>query len=402
MFNLKTSFLGQKSEDKIQNTALPNSFGRVRTLKEDLDDLEKGKGKGEIEEETRMPMPPLSQNHPFPVNPSVADVPSSAGSNLPGISMPREAVAPNPALAPSSAANAKNNFPKESEKKETNPFPDSFGSPSYFEKSPFEEIKPSEDSKSVAASTKHESKTLIMVLSIIIAVAVLGGGFYYYWFIIKKSSPETSQEASQSVPTADTVSPIQKTQEPENKNLKHISLDLVNGPASFKSGIDKLASESMGSPSGSDLIEVNVLDKNNQAIKIKDFMASLGIVLTETISSRFLNNYTLFIKKDNSETRLGAVFELSGDEGLSGELSQQEKSLPSKFKSFYLKQVPPETEMSFSSSQYNGANIRFLNIPDLQNTSFDYSIVKGKQASYLIISTSKNTTRSILDYMAGK
>jgi hypothetical protein len=400
MFNLKTSFLGQKAEDKRQNTALPNSFGKVRTLKEDLDNIEEEKR--EVEEEMKIPIPSLSQNQPSSANSSAVNMPFSASSSLPEKSMPQEIPSSQPAFT--SPPYAKSNRPKESEKKGTSPFPDSFGSPSYFEKSPFEEIKPGEDSKSAPAPVpaKDGSKTMIMVISIIIAIAVLGGGFYYYWFVIKKSSPETSQETPQNVPTVDKTPPTQKTQEPENKNLRHLNVDLASGPESLKSGIDNLAGEFIGLSSGDDLVEINVLDNNNQAIKVKDFMASLGIILTETVSNRFLDNYTLFIKNDDSEARLGAVFELSGVEGLAGELSQQEKGLPAKFKVFYLKQSPPEIDVPFSASQYNGANIRFLNFPSLLNASFDYSIVKGKQASYLIISTSKNTTRSILDYMAGK
>jgi hypothetical protein len=404
MFNLKTSLFGQKAEDKRQNTALPNSFGKVRTLKEDLDNLEKGKK--EVEEEmeiaapTLAPTPSFSQNQPLPINAPNANTAMPASKPLPVAPMTQAATFPKPVFAPPPFA--ENNHPKESERKEASPFPDSLGSSSYFEKSPFEEIKPGEDKNPAAAPVKHESKNLVMVLSIIIAIAVLAGGFYYYWFVIKKSSPETSQETAQKVPVSDTASPVQKVQESDNKNLRHLNVDLAGGSESLRSGIDRLASEFIGSSPSGDLIEVNVLDKNNQAIKVKDFIASLGITFTETTSNRFLDNYTLFIKNDNAEARLGAVFELSGIEGLTEEFVQQEKSLPIKFKAFYLKQAPLETETPFSSSQYSGADIRFLNFPSPPNTSFDYAIIKGKQANYLIISTSQNTTRSILDYMEGK
>jgi len=406
MFNLKASFFGQKAEDKSQNTALPNSFGKVRTLEEDLENLEKGKKENEDEMEVPTPTPTLapnpvfSQSQPFSANFPVADMAPPSPGSLSGAQMPQSNSSPGPVFTPPPFLEI--NSPKESEKKEENPLPESFGSSSYFEKSPFEEIKPSEDKNQAIPSTKHESKSVIMILSIVIAVAVLAGGFYYYWFIVKKSSPETSQDVPQKVPVSDTTPPVQEVQEPENKNLRHLNADLTTGPESLKLGIDKLAGEFISSSSSGDLIEVNVLDKNNQAIKVKDFRTSLGITLAETTSNLFLDNYTLFVKNDNSEARLGAVFELSGVEGLSEDLTLQEKSLPTKFKAFYLKQVPAGAEALFGSSQYGSANIRFLNFPTPPNTSFDYAIVKGKQANYLIISTSQNTTHSILDYMAGK
>jgi len=396
MFNLKASLFGQNAEDKRQNTALPNSFGKVRTLKEDLDNLNKGVGEIEISNS----IPP--QNQPFPMSPPPANAPPPPGPNKSFSETPMPQAAHPPERAYTPQPNADINPPKEPQKNEVNPFPESLGSSSYFEKSPFEETKPAKVSETAAEPKKYEGKTVMMVLSIVIAVAVLGGGFYYYWFILKKAPEETNQELLQKAPVADTVPPAQENPESENKNLRHLNVDLASSPEGLKNEIKKMADEFVGSSPANGLIEVNVLDKNNQAIKIKDFLTSLGITLPETTSNRFLDNYTLFIKNDGSEARLGAVFELSGIDGFAAELSQQEKSLPTKFRAFYIKQAPLETDTPFNSSQYGNANIRFLNFPNLSNTSFDYAIVKGKQASYLVTGTSKNTTQSILDYMAGK
>jgi len=396
MFNLKSSFFGEKSEDKAQNTALPNSFGKVRTLKEDLENFQSGKKE---EEEVVTQGNPFSQNQQAPAAATLSSGSRTAPPFSPSAS---PSPPPSPPISSQSAAFSEKNPSMEPEKKNENPFPGSLGSSSYFERSPFENVKPVEESKPVeaAASPKSNSKTLIIVLSSVVAVALLGGGFYY-WFVVRKPSAGSgvSMPPQNMSPVATPQAPEKK--EPENKNLKILNIDSSAGSEGLKKGIETLASEFIAS-SSENIIEVNVLDTSSKAVKVKDFLTILSSDFPAALSDRFADNYTIFVFKDGSEARLGAVFELSKPEGMQEELTQQEKTLPLKFKLLYTNQAPSDTEVAFGSSQYNGANIRFANFPSLQNVSFDYSVVKGKQFSYFIVSTSKNTTRAILDYMAGK
>jgi hypothetical protein len=168
MFNLKSSFFGEKSEDKAQNTALPNSFGKVRTLKEDLENFQSGKKE---EEEVVTQGNPFSQNQQAPAAATLSSGSRTAPPFSPSAS---PSPPPSPPISSQSAAFSEKNPSMEPEKKNENPFPGSLGSSSYFERSPFENVKPVEESKPVeaAASPKSNSKTLIIVLSSVVAEAV--------------------------------------------------------------------------------------------------------------------------------------------------------------------------------------------------------------------------------------
>jgi hypothetical protein len=225
---------------------------------------------------------------------------------------------------------------------------------------------------------------------------VLGGGFYYYWFYIRK------------LPTAPapTSFPAQTAAPSQNKtpqNVQSFPVDPSAGAGEFQTSFQKMASDFLVSASENSLIETRPVDKNNQQISAKDFMALSSLNLPETIAQKLSSdNYGLFLKKENSEIRTGLVFKLSSLADLTNELLLEEKNFPSRISFLYLDQKPASAEPMFNSSKYKNADIRYYNFPSPPNASLDYSVISGKDASYLILATSKETLRSILDYMSEK
>jgi flagellar basal body-associated protein FliL len=380
-FNPKTSFSDPNPTNVNLNTALPNSHGKVRTLKEDYEDLKKGKLKKEQEF--------LSEE--------IAGVKPLAPTPIPEIA-PISRPVSQPPKAPEQAAflTPKENEKQEEQKEISNPF----GSQSFFNgKSPFEEgSQPSSpQTKDEAAPKIKSQKNLIIIISSLLALVILGGGFYYYWFFIKKSPAQNNIP-----PTAQTKPAQSPNIQPENKNLRSLNIDASLGKEANQKALQTFAENFLSGAAENDLVEVKVMDKNNQPATPKDLEASLGFFLPDKLSENITSDYSLFIKKENSKAHIGAAFKVSDTLGLFDELLQQEKNLPTQLLPFFLKEAPMATVTSFSPGKYKNADIRYFNFPDIPGTSLDYSILTDKQNGYFVFATSREALRSILDFMWGK
>ncbi len=380
-FNTKTSFSDPNPTNVNPNTALPNSHGKVRTLKDDFEEMKSGKIKKEQE---------LLSEDIAAVNP------------LPAAPAPIPAPAPRPMAEPPKLPERPAFLPPKEEKRGEKEASSPFGSQSFFNgKSPFEEeTQPALPQKKVEAAPKRKSrKTLVIAFSSLITLAILGSG-YYYWFFIEKAPVQNNvQPPAQPVQTKPVPPP---NVQPSNKNLRYLNIDISLGKEVNQKAFQSLAENFLSNAAENDLAEVKILGKDNQPITSKDIETSLGFSLPDKLLLDLTNDFSLFIKRENSEVRTGAAFKLSDTVGLLDELGQQEKTLPSQLLPFYLKGVPAETMISFNSSKYKNADIRYFNFPEPSNTSLDYSILTDKQNGYFIFGTSKNTIRSILDFMWGK
>lgn len=388
-FNPRASFSDPNPTNVNLNTALPNSHGKVRTLKEDYEDLKKGKLKKEQEllsEEIAGVNSLAAASAPAP---TPAPIPAAAPISRP------MAVPPKP---PEQAASLP---PKENEKQENQKeISGSLGSQSFFNgKSPFEEENPSSlpQNKDVAAPKRKSPKNLLVIITSLLVLAVFGGGFYYYWFFIKKSPvqntiPPTGQKKAVQTPNV----------QPENKNLRYLNIDAGLGKETNQKSFQALAENFLADAAENDFVEVKVLDKNNQPATPKDLEASLGFSLPNKLSENITNDYSLFIKKENLRARAGAAFKVADTTGLLDELGQQENNLPLQLIPFFLKETPTSTITGFNSGKYKNADIRYFNFPESFGASLDYSILTDRQSGYFIFATSKNTLRSILDFMWGK
>jgi flagellar basal body-associated protein FliL len=367
------------------STALPNTYGKIRTLKGDFENFQTGKK--ESADEALPTDAPLGTG----LTPSqeleravAAALPISGDQVPPASSQPLQ---PQPVAMPAPPVAQENGAEK------TGSLPSPLGSNDYFaDKSPFEAINEAPRENTANVPPKKKSGSLFVILLSFLFLVVLGGGFYYYWFFVKKPAP--SQTAAPKTTQATT---------PSGKKILALTVDPVSGNEGFKQALQKMAGDFLLEASENNLSEARLVGKDNQQLPVKDFISVSLLNLPETVTQRFSSDdYSLFLKKENGEVRAGIVFALSDPTSVPEELLGQEKNLSSQIKFLYLNQTLPGIEPVFSSSKYKNADIRYYNFSSPLNTSLDYSVIKGKTGGYLIMATSKETIRSIMDYMSSK
>jgi hypothetical protein len=370
------------------NTALPNSYGKIRTLKEDYENFKAGNLKKAGEAASLAVKAPAT---PPPSDPQ-PELQVAIPQPEPKIELHN--------ISDKTQAKPVSTF-QETKKEFGGEHLNPLGSQTFFQdKSPFGETLKEIPVEKIAAKAKLKSgsnKTLTVVFSSLLLLAIIGGGFYYYWFFVKTSPAQ--QEAVQAPVEKETPATATK---PESNNLRQLNIDIAGTKEENQKIIQTLAGSFLSGAMENDVFEIKVLDKNNGLVKPKDLETSLGITLPAGLAEKISDDYSLFMKKENSEIRAGAAFKLSATEGLAENLRQQEKTLPSNLAAFYLGKPLAKDVISFSSSRYKNADIRYFNFTSPPNTSFDYSIITDKQNSYFIFATSKYSIRSILDYMSTK
>jgi len=380
MFQIKRSAVEPNPSNLNSNTALPNNYGNIRTLKDDLANLKSGK-KENFEEPLPQPPTPEPPVANFASKPAIApQQPDNRQRAL--VSDPSFLPKQHPAGA--AAEGKKNDIP--------NPF----GSESFFQtQSPFEEKSeiPKTETKQAPAKSSHKLFTILLSL---LTLAILGGGFSYWWFFMKSPKNENAPAA----PTLlETAAPGEIA---ENNNLKSWVLDLDADKITNKLAIERYAKNISGSSPQGKAVEAKLISTNNQPIAPQTFSEIFDFTFPASVSEKITSEYSLFISQENGDPRLGAAFKLTQSGNIAESLKSEEKDFFAYLKSFYLNQTPADDPATFSSSRYKNADIRYLNFPSPTNTSLDYTILSGQENSYFIFSTSKNSLRAILDYMSEK
>jgi hypothetical protein len=142
---------------------------------------------------------------------------------------------------------------------------------------------------------------------------------------------------------------------------------------------------------------VKVLDQANQPIGKKDFFAGFGITVPDAVAMKFSEDYSLFVKKEGGAAKIGLVFKTVTSSGLADEMKNWEPTMANDLSPVFAGQTPTGAG-PFNSSRYKNADIRYSNFSSPADTSLDYSLI----ANFLVIGTSKDTTRATLDYMSEK
>ncbi|HUD09120.1 MAG TPA: hypothetical protein VMQ48_03465 [Candidatus Saccharimonadales bacterium] len=385
MFQFKNTGLGMKEPDT--SNALPNTFGKVRTFKEDLENFEKGTPvKDASEEVAELPAEdkkPIVENLPqgqalpqaTPAAPAVEYPPGSPFQSAP---------TPPPISSPSPGANLDTQLPSFR----------SSPSQSFFAEKPAPEENPSpEHAENQSLPQKKSKGGLMLMLAVVLVVAAAGAGFYYYWFHIKSNSSETSSNPTAPTPPVASPAPAQS----QNKNLRNLVVDTSQGSTEMKNAIQKFATDFSTSASENDLVEVKIIGKDNQPVGKKDFFSGVGVTVPDPVLMKLSEDYSLFARKEGGAVRLGFVFKTVTSSGLADEMKNWEPTLPTDLTPLYVGQAP--TGMGpFNSSLYKNADIRYFNFLSPADTSLDYSVI----SNFLVIGSSKDTTRAVLDYMSQK
>jgi len=366
------------------SNTLPNTFGKVRTFKDDLEIFEKGASPEDALDDADLPL--STANKPLAESPLekqyVPQTMPAAPIAEPLSKNPFQSVpTPPPISAPYSKLPPSKSSP-----------PQSF----FAENKPVKENSLPEIQKEqfVPRKKKHG----LTLLLIILLLAIGGAGFYYYWFYIQNNSSLFSFFSAPAVSTPETT-PVPSTipVASQNKNLRNLVVDTSQGSTAIKDVIQKFATEFAASASESNLIEVKLVGKDNQPIGKKEFFSGLGAIVPDAVLMKFSEDYSLFARKEGEAAKLGFVVKTVTASGLADEMKNWEPTLQNDLTPLYVGQAPTGAG-TFSSSRYKNADIRYFNFSSPANTSLDYSVI----SNFLVIGTSKDTTRAILDYMSQK
>lgn len=386
MFQFKNPSLnGEKSS---ATNAMPNSFGKVRTFKEDFENFEKGSSPEpaleahsalphEMEKPTEKTPPPKEPEVPQKAPPVLEKVPANPFQSLPTPPPLQSADSGLPAFKSSPSQS----FFQEKSTPQENIFP-----------------KPAEDQKE--SLPKPKNKRLLRTLFVLLLIVIAAGAGYYYWFNVRSASP--------AAPSSSTLAPTQSAQRAEqvapptpsdtqNKNIRQLVVDTTQGTTEVKNAIQKFSADFAASASENDLVEVKIIGKNSQPIGKKDFLAGTGAAIPDPVLMKLSEDYSLFAKKEGGSVKLGAAFKTVTSSSLTEEMKKIEPTLAKNLEFLYLGQTPSAVG-PFDSNQYKNADIRYFNFSSPSNTSIDYSVI----SSFLVIGTSKYSMYSILDYMSEK
>lgn len=292
--------------------------------------------------------------------------------------------------------------------------PNPFGTDNFYPEQPSFENVGEELNKKAKESSGKSSRKLTGILMALLVLLLAGGGFYYWWFYMHvqntASKPNASSNAKTPAPTPAPGATAanqngQASQPPSqaaNGKVREWALDTSSDKIAAKLAIKRYISDFVASAQEGDLAEAKIVSSSNASVPPDKFEELFDFQMPQDISSGLTGEYSIFTKKENGVPRLGGVFQLSNTASIAAALQGEESALPTELKSFYLDAVLPSDPPAFSSSIYNGADIRYFNFSSPADTSFDYSVVSGQGNNFFIFATSKDTLRSILDYMSAK
>lgn len=242
---------------------------------------------------------------------------------------------------------------------------------------------------------KKETKWEKIIIIGIICFSLLasGAGGYYYWISKQDSSNEITDKN-----TTETPKPIEEEAVSfsiEKPNYLPIDVDLSNETdikETLKKYVKKVSASKTLAP-----VEFIVTDLKNNPVSFALFSSKLGINFSQDLLSSLNSEekFSLFIYNDKENTRLGLAIDSKDDYKLKKSISQEEINIKNELEPLFL-DVPYNSEINlFSSSSYNGTEIRYLNLISSNELTVDYTIFQNK----LIIGTTKTTLRSIMDYI---
>ncbi|HEX8974804.1 MAG TPA: hypothetical protein VF817_04945 [Patescibacteria group bacterium] len=250
------------------------------------------------------------------------------------------------------------------------------------------------------------SKILISAISLFVLV-ILGLGAYYFI-----ASNKSKQQQLVSVPEETTIEqPSQPATEEQPQQIdvptmpqekysqtkqNYLTIDpSKTSLADIKKTLTDLASDT-DNLKPSSVYEFSVVDANNAPVAFPIFATAAKINLSQNLLSSLGENFSVYFYNDNGNVRTGLTIDFKDKNATTSELSKQEKGFPAALSNLMLTAAPENLTGLFNSSSYKGYSIRYLNLNSAKSLSVDYALT-DKQ---LIIGTSKDTLRAILDKLA--
>lgn len=367
-------FLKKQSTGKEDEEELDNLLRRVRTMKDDLEDIRLGRQGGSSSQvEKQKAQSGLFQKT---INPF-----SEAGGKILQTQVKASGGQPgNPfGVAPRNKSGPISNVPQY---------------PSV--KNGLSGLVPG-DGGVLVSRPKRNNQTLWVAGVAVLTLAIISAGVFYFYF--QRNQSETSlispDEAS-NVPEKATEVP---SKEPllalEKPNYLSFNTETVS-----PEDIEKMLFQTALRVKAGNItrpVEFLVTDQNNNPLAFSRFAFLLKLDLVSDIAVLADEAFSLYAYNDASHVRFGLALTFKDAPAAALAIANAETTLPHAFQALILEpNITVAETIAFRSGVYNRFAVRFANISDDQNVSLDY-VLDGNQ---WFIGTSKNTLRAILDAYA--
>jgi hypothetical protein len=275
----------------------------------------------------------------------------------------------------------------------------------YFEQPPvsFGALKqePAPAAIEIPASPKSSSSSvgiIITVILIILILIALGFGGYYLWLTKYSVQIPVQNQAQQVVEEAPVlVNPtVEKYSSSENPNYLSFDFSTIT-TEDIKIKLVTTANE-LREKTNSSLTEFVVVDANNNPVVFSIFAAATKMSFSPILLDALDENFSLYLYNDNGNMYLAVATNLKDKNTVIAEMLNQEPTFITDASFLFLNNTPQIKSGKFSDNTYSETPIRYINLDPQSLLSLDYAIIDSK----IVIGTSKNTTRAVLDKLTDK
>jgi len=230
---------------------------------------------------------------------------------------------------------------------------------------------------------KYTLYRVFIGIFLIIIISCIGS--YTIW--TNNSTHKNKQELIPKETNTNTEKPMQYSK--NSPNIIQINSTNISIQETITPILNNLEKSSI---SPQDMYEFILVDTNKKAVPFSVFAKSVNITISTELLRTLNDTFSIFIYKDEANLRIGASINILKIDTIEAVLKNQESTLATALAPLFLDNNIKIENGSFSSSIYNGSNIRYLAIDKQNNFSIDYATINSK----LLIGTSKDTLRSMI------
>ena len=254
-------------------------------------------------------------------------------------------------------------------------------------------------------SKKSTSLGITITILILIIVGIIAAGAYFF-IMTKQSSIETGEinsstekkvSASNSQADDQTININSVLEKYSTKNPNIISIDINNASDQEIRELFNIKALEVAKMQVKEPVEFVITDNNNAPIAFPIFALAAKINLSQDILANLEEKFSIYIYPENSISRLGLAVKLKNKELVLTKMLAEEKTLPQDVAFLFLDSKPEFTkDLLFKDGKYNNLSVRYLNLNSSSSLSIDYALTNDS----LLIGTSKNTLRTIIDKLS--
>lgn len=253
--------------------------------------------------------------------------------------------------------------------------------------------EPKEEEKKPSRKDVKWGKILFASI-VVVAILALAAGGYYFWITRKTPALPPIEEPPIEEPVI--------VEEPQGKyNTDSPNYLLVDTEKNFTpSAIQELllnTGSEIKEENISEPVEFIITDTDNDPVAFSIFSILLDLKLSPVLDS-LDEEFSLFIYPDSDNIRLGLAVNVKDKDQIIATLTIKENTLINDLTPLFLNVTPEITSKAFQDSQYKNFDIRFVNLDTGETISVDYTLSEDQ----LIVGTSKNTIRAVIDKISAE